>query len=238
MGLLTPSPRNKLLAALPRLDLDRLSAKLRPVRLPRGHLLWEREQSVSHVYFLESGVASTIVRTHDGPGVETGVFGMEGLVGHGAVMGGAPVQHVVQLPATGYAMAAEDFRAEWGRGGALQKGTLSHLRFFIGQTSQTALCNRLHSLEARLCRWLLVVGERAETDELVLTQEFLAAMLGARRAGVTLAAGELRDRGLIDYRRGRVFLRNRAKIESCACECHRVIHDELAHLYSDYNALH
>ena len=237
--------RNRMLASLPRLERERLLSRLRPVRLPRGHMLWERHQSVAQVYFLETGIVSAMVRqtagdtTGESNGVETCVLGSEGVVGVAAILGGiSPMMHVVQIPATGYMMAAEEFRQEWGRGGALQKAVMSHLRFFLSQTAQTAFCNRLHPLESRLCRWLLVVAERAETDELPLTQEFLAAMLGARRAGVTLAAGELRERGLIDYRRGRVFLRDHEGLEAASCECHRSIREEVKRLFADYESLH
>lgn len=215
--------KNKMLAALPRDAWERLQLHLRRVLLHQGDVLQESGAVVEHVHFIESGMISRVVDGSDGAQVEVGVTGREGLVGGSGVLGHRSLHlSVVQIAGNAYRLPVEVVQAEYRRGGVMQNLLHSHMHLVLAQSSQSAFCNRAHTLEERLSRWLLTVQDRIQSDELELTHEFISHMLGVRRSGVTVALGVLQQAGLIETARGLITIGDREKVKSCACECYEI----------------
>jgi CRP-like cAMP-binding protein len=220
------SPKqNRLLAALPSTDLLRLLPHLERVLLPLGAVIYESGGEQAHVYFPASGIVSLLYVMKDGAAAEIAVVGNEGVVGIALFMGGqtTPSRAVVQSAGSAWRVEPAAIKAEFARGGALQRLLLRYTQALITQMTQTAVCNRHHLLEQQLCRWLLLSLDRLPSNQLVMTQQLIANMLGVRREGVTEAAGRLQADGLIDYSRGRINVLDRARLEKRACECYAVV---------------
>jgi CRP-like cAMP-binding protein len=223
------SPKqNHLLAALPAAELTRLTPQLERVPLPLGAVIYESGGEQGHVYFPASGIVSLLYVMNDGAAAEIAVVGNEGMVGVALFMGGetTPSRAVVQSAGSAWRLGAASIKAEFARGGALQRVLLLYTQALITMMTQTAVCNRHHVLEQQLCRWLLLSLDRLPSNQLIMTQQLIANMLGVRREGVTEAAGRLQADGLINYSRGRINVLDRAKLEKRACECYAVVRRE------------
>jgi CRP-like cAMP-binding protein len=222
MASLQLTVRNRLLAALPPRDLDRLLDELRPVSLPKKRVLYAVGAPLDHVFFIEEGLASVLTTMEDGATSEVGMVGPEGIIGASALLGGRHSgQHIVmQLPGTALRIGAASCKRVFDDSPGVRKVILRFVEDLLNLSAQTAACNRLHSVEQRCARWLLMASDRVGSNVLGLTQEFLSAMLGVRRSGVSEAAAELRRSGLIRYRRGEITLVDRAGLEDAACECY------------------
>jgi len=220
--------QNRLLAALPAAEFARLAPHLEHVPLPLGAAIYESGGEQGHVYFPASGIVSLLYVMNDGSAAEIAVVGNDGMVGIALLMGGetTPSRAVVQSAGSAWRLEAARIKAEFARGGPLQRLLLRYTQALITQMTQTAACNRHHVLEQQLCRWLLLSLDRLPSNQLVMTQQLIADMLGVRREGVTEAAGRLQAEGLIDYRRGRINVRDRAKLEKRVCECYAVVRRE------------
>ena len=221
--------RNRLLAVLPPNDLAALAEHFRPVELPRKRVIYEVGAPLDQVYFIEKGVASVMTMMADGASSEVGMVGREGVIGISALLGGqSSAQHVVmQLPGSAQSIAAPRCKAVFDRNVAVRAVLLSFIEDVLNLSSQTAGCNRLHSVEQRTARWLLMASDRLGSNVLPLTQEFLAAMLGVRRSGVSEAAGELQRSGLIRYRRGEITIIDPDGLKKTACECYHLDHQRM-----------
>jgi CRP-like cAMP-binding protein len=219
---------NRLLAALPEEDYQALLPFLEPVTLPLGMSVYESGGALGYVYFPTSSIVSLLYVLADGASAEIAITGPEGLVGIALFMGGetTPSRAVVQSAGNGYRLRASVLKTEFERGGALQHLLLRFTQALITQMTQTAVCNRHHAVHQQLCRWLLLSLDRLESNELVMTQELIANMLGVRREGVTEAAGRLQAEGLIQYSRGRITILDRAQLEARVCECYSVVKKE------------
>jgi len=231
----TPAPTtNRILNALPPEEYEHLSPRLERISLPLRQVLYHPDQPITHVYFPESGTVSVVSVFEDGRNVEVGMVGNEGMFGLNVFMGSVstPLEAVVQLPGEGLRMRADVLREEFKRCGPLQDLLLRYTQAFIMQVAQNAACNRAHHIEGQIIKWLLMCQDRAHSQELELTQEFIATMLGVRRPGVTETAGLLRDRGLIDYVRGHITIANREGLEALTCECYQLVTKEFARLLS------
>ena len=236
----TPTPhsptQNHLLAALPEADFERLAPHLELAPMPLGEALYESGARLQSRLFPDH-VASCRCSTcmEDGASAEIAVVGNEGIVGISLFMGGetTPSRAVVQSAGYGYRLRAQLLKQEFDRGGALQHLLLRYTQALITQMAQTAVCNRHHSVEQQLCRWLLLSLDRLPSNELTMTQELIANMLGVRREGVTEAAGKLQKAGLIHYSRGRITVLDRPRLEKEVCECYAVVKKELDRLLSD-----
>ncbi|MET0351136.1 MAG: Crp/Fnr family transcriptional regulator [Rhizobacter sp.] len=225
----SPSLRtNRLLEALPPEELARWSPLLEPVDMPLGQVLYESGITLSHVYFPLSSIVSLLYVMEDGASAEIAVVGNEGLVGISLFMGGGstPSRAVVQSAGTGMRLRANALTAEFHRAGPVMHLLLRYTQALITQMAQTAVCNRHHSLDQQLCRWLLLSLDRLETQELVMTQELIANMLGVRREGVTEGALKLQKAGLIRYARGHIWVLDRPGLEARTCECYSVVKRE------------
>jgi CRP-like cAMP-binding protein len=233
---MTPSNRindkNRLLVAIPQEDLERFFSDLHPVSLSLRQVLHEVGAPLDDVYFIEQGVASVLTNMADGSTIEVGMIGMEGMVGVPALLGGkTSVQKViVQIPGTALRMNAALCKAAFDQSEAVRRVVLRFTEAVLNLSAQTAACNRLHSIEQRCARWLLMAIDRIQSDRMPLTHEFLASMLGVRRAGVTNIAGELQRSGLIRYHHGQLSIVDRDGLEANACECYRIDHDRLVRL--------
>lgn len=224
-----PRPANSILAALPHDEFERISPKLREVAFPIGEILYHPEEQIEHVYFINNGVVSLLAALENGATVEAGVIGPEGIAGVSVILGAnsTPNQALVQSAVKAARISAQDLVAEFHNGsGALRDLVLRFVHTMFTQVAQTAACNRLHTLDQRLARWLLMTHDRVKTNEFTLTQEFLSRMLGVRRAGVSVAANSLRQAELIDYRRGNVVMVDRNGLERVACECYQIVKQE------------
>ena len=223
---------NYLLSALPAPELERWLPDLEPVDLPLGHVVFESDSPLRHVYFPTTAIVSLLYVLENGASAEIAVVGREGLVGVSLFMGGnsTPNRAVVQSAGKGYRLGAQALNAEFSRAGAVLRLLLCYTQALISQMSQTAVCNRHHSLDQQLCRWLLLSLDRLDGDELVMTQELIASMLGVRRTGVTQAASQLQAAGLIRYSRGRISVLNRPGLEKRTCECYQVVKKEYERL--------
>src|SRR5215210_4191551 len=219
---------NRLLARLPPEEMERLLPHLGRVSFALGEVIYESGGRQSYIYFPTTAIISLLYLMENGSSAEMGVAGCEGLVGVALFMGGntVPNRAVVQSAGEAYRMKNNVLREEFARGGTFQRLLLRYTQALMTQMSQTAVCNRLHTVEQQLCRWLLLSRDRLNTDELVMTQELIANMLGVRREGVTHAAGRLQDNGLISYVRGRITILDRSGLEKTVCECYRVVKDE------------
>jgi CRP-like cAMP-binding protein len=220
--------RNQLLAALPTAEWDRWSALLEPVDMPLGRVLYESGLSLAHVYFPIDSIVSLLYVMEDGASAEIAVVGNEGLVGISLFMGGdtTPSRAVVQSAGRGFRLEASAMKIEFNRGGPVLHLLLRYTQALITQMAQTAVCNRHHSLDQQLCRWLLLSLDRLQGNELRMTQELIANMLGVRRGGVTEAALKLQTAGLIRYTRGNITVLNRPGLEQRSCECYAVVKKE------------
>ncbi len=224
-----PAPReNRLLAALPAAERDRLLPHLKAVDLPLGHVLYESGARMAHVYFPTSGIVSLLYLMQDGASAEISVIGNDGLVGIALLMGGdsTPSRAVVQCAGHAYRLPAAALKEEFERDSPLRPLLLRYTQALITQMAQTAVCNRHHSLDQQLCRWLLLSLDRLETNQLTMTQELIANMLGVRRQGVTEAARVLQDAGIIRYRHGNITVVDRSALETRVCECYSVVRKE------------
>jgi CRP-like cAMP-binding protein len=234
------STGNLLLDAVPtELRQDVLSA-CRPMDMPLRTMLHEQSEMPPYAYFLCSGIASVVVTMPEGGSAEVGLIGREGLVGATHILGPtpAPAQCFVQMAGTGLRIRLEDLRGLFLAHAELRLRVLEFVQQQTVTLEQIAACNKLHEAEARLARWLLMSRDRADQDTMTMTQEFIADMLGTRRTTVTLVAGGLQRRGLIDYRRGKVTIVDRAGLERVACVCYRVIRDALDRLYQQPGRLY
>lgn len=219
---------NLLLAALPKADYQRLLPHLELVPLPLGWAVYEAGSRMDHVFFPTEGIVSLLYVMENGASAEIAVTGNEGLVGISLFMGGESTasRAIVQSAGHGYRLRADFLKDEFERGGELQHLLLRFTQALITQMAQTAACNRHHSVEQQLCRWLLLSLDRLPSNELRMTQELIANMLGVRREGVTAAAGHLQDAGLIQYQRGHIIVLDRRKLEERVCECYAVVKRE------------
>lgn len=219
---------NHLLAALPAAEFARLLPDLEQVVLPLGQALYESGSRLQYVYFPVTAIVSLLYVLEDGASTEIAVVGNEGIVGISLFMGGesTPSRAVVQSAGSGFRLRAHLMLQEFNRAGPLLHLLLRYTQALITQMAQTAVCNRHHSLDQQLCRWLLLSLDRLPSSELVMTQELIANMLGVRRQGVTEAAQHLQEAGLITYRRGRITVLDRAGLEQRACECYAVVRRE------------
>jgi CRP-like cAMP-binding protein len=223
---------NRLLAALPREEYERLVPHLERVSFELGEVIYESGESMDHVYFPTTSIVSLLYLMEDGSSAEMGLAGNEGVVGIALFMGGdtMPNRAVVQSAGGALRLKANALKSEFALGSQFQRLLLRYTQALITQISQTAVCNRLHSVEQQLCRWLLLSHDRVKADDLVMTQELIADMLGVRREGVTVAAGRLQDDGAISYIRGHIKILDRPKLESIVCECYKVVKDEFDRL--------
>ena len=220
--------QNHLLAALPDLDYDRLVGDLELIPMPLGDVLYESGSQQGYVYFPTSCIVSLLYVMQNGSSAEIAIVGNEGVVGIALFMGGesTPSRAVVQSAGRGYRLRARALESEFGKGEDLQHLLLRYTQALITQMAQTAVCNRHHAVEQQLCRWLLLSLDRLSSNELTMTQELIANMLGVRREGVTEAAGHLQAAGLIHYSRGRITVLDRPKLETRVCECYAVVKRE------------
>jgi CRP-like cAMP-binding protein len=224
--------QNHLLAALPADERGRLIPHLELVPMPLGGVLYESGNELRHVYFPTTSIVSLLYVMRDGASAEIAVVGNEGIIGVALFMGGEtmPNRAVVQSAGHAYRLKGQLLKQEFNRSGDLQHLLLRYTQALLTQMAQTAVCNRHHSLDQQLCRWLLLSLDRLPSNELVMTQELIANMLGVRREGVTEAAGNLQKAGLIAYRRGRITVLDRAGLEARACECYAVVKKEFDRL--------
>ncbi len=228
-----PDPRaNHLLAALPDAELQRWLPLLELVQMPLGQVVYESGRTLSHVFFPASSIVSLLYVMENGASAEIAVVGNEGIVGISLFMGGGstPSRAVVQSAGQGWRLSAQALKDEFNRSGPVMHLLLRYTQALITQMAQTAVCNRHHSLDQQLCRWLLLSLDRLEGDDLVMTQELIANMLGVRREGVTEAALSLQRAGLIRYARGRISVLDRPALEARTCECYGVVKREYLRL--------
>ena len=227
--------RNLLLAALPTEDYERIAPQLSEVHLSLGDVLYESGEKLKYLYFPVSAIVSLLYVTVDGASTELAVSGLEGAVGIALFMGGDTTNSRAVVQSAGRAMrlAASALDEEFQRGGALQWLLLRYTQALITQMTQTAVCNRHHSLDQQLCRWLLTSLDRLDSNKLRMTQQLIADMLGVRREGVTEAAGRLQAAGAIAYTRGEITVVNRHVLENRVCECYGVVDAEYARLLHD-----
>lgn len=232
--MLPPAPQgtaptqNRLLAALPSEVYQRLAPYLEEVPMPLGNVLYEPGDRMCHVYFPTDCIVSLLYVMESGASAEISVVGNEGLVGISLFMGGESTSSraVVQSGGSGYRLLGQRLIDEFNRHGELMSMVLRYTQALITQMAQTAVCNRHHSIDQQLCRWLLLSLDRLPSNHLIMTQELIANMLGVRREGVTEAAGRLQRLGVIEYRRGHIEVIDRARLEELSCECYAVVKKE------------
>jgi CRP-like cAMP-binding protein len=227
--------QNHLLAALPGAEFERLAPHLEPVPMPLGQMLYEPGGQLQHAYFPVSAIVSLHYVLESGAAASVASVGNEGVLGVSLFMGGdtTPSSAVVQNGGQAYRLDRRLLKQEFDRTGALQRLLLRYTQALLTQMSQTAVCNRHHSVEQQLCRWLLLTLDRVPSGEFSMTQELVAGMLGVRREGITEAAGRLQGEGYIRYRRGHIAVLDRAGLEMRVCECYGVVKKEFARLLSD-----
>jgi len=239
-NLSTGRPRqNHLLAVLPKSECERLLPYMEAVTLPLGDALYESGDRLNHVYFPTTAIVSLLYVMENGASAEIAVVGNEGIVGIALFMGGEtmPSRAVVQSGGEAYRLNGQMLKQEFNRAGALQHLLLRYTLAMLTQMAQTAVCNRHHSVDQQLCRWLLLSLDRLPSNELSMTQELIANMLGVRREGVTEAAGKLQSAGLIHYSRGRITVLDRPGLEARVCECYDVVRQEFRRLLPDATAV-
>jgi len=227
--------QNHLLSALLDAEFDRLAPHLELIPMPLGDVLYESGGKLHHVYFPTTAIVSLHYLLENGGSSEIAGVGNEGVLGIALFMGGdtTPSRAVVQTGGHGYRLKSHVLMEEFNRAGPVLRLLLRYTQALITHMSQTAVCNRHHSVEQQLCRWLLLTLDRLPTNELTMTQELIANMLGVRREGVTEAAGKLQSRGLISYRRGHITIVDRVGLEGAVCECYGVVKKEFGRLLSD-----
>jgi len=227
--------QNLLLAALPAAELERLVPQLEPVVMQLGQMLYEPGQQLQFAYFPTTSIASLHYVTESGASAESAGVGNEGVVGVALFMGGesTPSSAVVQTAGHAYRLAGRWLKQEFSRAGPMQRLLLRYIQALMTQMTQTAVCNRHHTVEQQLSRWLLLTIDRVPSLELTITQELIASMLGVRRESITDGAANLQREGIIRYRRGHITVLERARLERRTCECYGVVKKELARLFSD-----
>ncbi len=220
--------KNHLLAALTAIERERLYPHLQLVPMPLGKVLYESGDVMRHVYFPTDSIISLLYVLEDGASAEISVVGNEGIVGVSLFMGGetTPSRAIVQSAGFAYRLIGQLLKEEFHRNGGMQILLLRYTQALLTQMAQTAVCNRHHSVDQQLCRWLLLSLDRLVTNKLTMTQELIANMLGVRREGVTDAAGKLQKLGVIQYARGRITVLDRPKLEKLCCECYAVVKKE------------
>jgi len=235
--IMTPN-QNHLLAALPAEVLERLSQHLELVPMPLGEVLYESSGQLHHVYFPTTAIVSLHYLLESGASAEIAGVGNEGVLGVSLFMGGNTTTSLatVQAAGFGYRLKGGLMMEEFNRAGPMMRLLLRYTQALMTQISQTAVCNRHHSIEQQLCRWLLLTLDRLPSQELTITQELIAGMLGVRREGITEAAGNLQRAGLISYRRGHITVLDRSELESHTCECYQVVKKEFHRLLGDAGA--
>jgi len=226
--------KNRILAALENGEYEQLSPYLRKVVLETGSILYRPEQKIEYIYFPTSGMVSLLAELQDGESVEAGVVGNEGVAGITVVLGVdvASSEALVQVKGEALQMKADALRPLIKNGGRFHDLLLRYTHTIFTQVAQTAACNSAHSLDERLARWLLLTHDRVGLDAFDMTHEFLARMLGTRRAGVSGAASALRDVGIIDYTRGHVTIIDRKGLENASCECYQVVQNEFNRVFA------
>jgi CRP-like cAMP-binding protein len=227
---------NHLLAALPEGEFARLKTNLQPVVLPLGEVIYESGEQLEYIYFPTTAIISLLYIMENGATAEIGMAGNDGLVGIALFMGGSttPSRAVVQSAGNAFRLRSKALTFEFGLGGVFQKILLRYTQSLMTQISQTAVCNRLHTVEQQLCRWLLINHDLLQSNKLIMTHDLIANMLGVRREGVSIAAGHLQKQGLIRYVRGTITMLDRPGLELTACECYQVVKDEYDRLLGTY----
>jgi len=223
--------RNGILAALPSEEFARLFPNLKPVNLNAGDVLYETGDNMRYAYFLNSGAVCLLAESSNGESIEVGSIGREGVVGVPTILRveRALFRVVVEIPGDALRVEAETLREEFHRGGKLQIWLLRYTHALFTQMSQSGICSHFHTVEQRLCRWLLVTSDRCQSESFQLTHELIAQMLGTSRSAVTMAAARLQRLGLISYCRGKVSILDRPALQMTACECYEIIKDEFDH---------
>jgi CRP-like cAMP-binding protein len=231
--------KNQLLAALPELAWDRWRQQLELIELRLGQVLYEPGATLSHVYFPTTAIVSMLYALENGASAEIAIVGNEGIVGIALFMGGetTPSRAVVQSAGRAFRLKAQALKIEFGQDGAVLHLLLRYTQALITQMAQTAVCNRHHSIDQQLCRWLLLSLDRLDGNELVMTHELIANMLGVRREGVTEIAQKLQAAGLIKYFRGHITVLNRSGLKKRTCECYEVVKKEYDRLLPDLKAV-
>jgi len=227
---------NHLLAALPADEFARLEPDMEPASLALGEVIYESGEQLEYVYFPTTAIISLLYIMENGSTAEIGMTGNDGLVGIALFMGGSttPNRAIVQSAGNAFRLPSKKLQSAFGLGGTFQSLLLRYTQYLMTQISQTAVCNRLHSVEQQLCRWLLINHDLLHSNKLVMTHELIANMLGVRREGVSIAAGHLQDKGLIKYSRGTITMLDRAALESAVCECYQVVKDEYDRILGTY----
>ncbi len=230
-NLYTPQ-HNHLLGALGAEEFNRLSANLEPIDMPLGQVLYEPSEHLKYVYFPITSIVSMLYLLENGASAEIAIVGNEGILGISLFMGGETTtsRAVVQSAGVGYRLKSKFLKEEFKLNGQMMRLLLRYTQALMTQMAQTAVCNRHHSLEQQLCRWLLLSLDRLESNELIMTQELIANMLGVRREGVTEAAGKLQRLEIIQYHRGHITVLDRASLEKQCCECYQVVKNEFNRL--------
>ena len=220
---------NRLLSLLPKDDYRRLQPQLERVLLPKGKVLYAMGDVMHHAYFPISGVVSLLAMTRAGETVEVAMVGSDGVIGLPIVLyaNTVPYRVVVQITGSAWRIRSDAFRHEFARAAALQEVLLRYMHSLVGQISQSAVCHHFHTVSQRLCRWLLMAHDCIDTDTVDLTQEFLSHTLGVPRTTVSAAAVELQDAAVIRYRRGRITILNRKRLEASACECYGIVRSDI-----------
>ena len=236
MAVTNNSLKNHLLAALPAAEFARIESRLEPVSLSLGEVLYESGDRMTHVYFPTTAIISLLYIMQNGATAEIGIAGNNGLVGIALFMGGETTSNraIVQSAGNAVRMKAAEMQEAFALGGVFQNVLLRYTQSLMTQISQTAVCNRLHSVEQQLCRWLLINHDQLQTDKLVMTHDLIANMLGVRREGVSIAAHHLQEKGLIRYVRGTITILDRPGLEQAVCECYKVVMDEYDRLLGAY----
>jgi len=224
--------KNRILADIGQEDLDHFFSDLDPIALSLRQVLYEPAGSLEYVYFVEQGVTSVLTTMMAGSTIEVGMIGREGMVGVAALLGAetSAQQVIVQIPGTALRMAAARCKAAFDQSADIRRVITRFIEVVINQSSQTAACNRLHSVEQRCARWLLMASDRTQSLTMPMTHEFLSSMLGVRRAGVSEIAAELQRSGLIRYHRGQLTIADRESLEATVCECYQLDHARLKRL--------
>jgi len=227
---------NHLLAALPADEFTRLASNLEPVSLPLGKVIYESAEQLEYVYFPTTAIISLLYIMENGSTAEIGMAGNDGLVGIALFMGGSttPNRAVVQSAGNAFRLKSKELLIEFHLSGVFQNILLRYTQYLMTQISQTAVCNRLHSVEQQLCRWLLINHDLLQTNKLIMTHDLIANMLGVRREGVSIAAGNLQKNNLIKYVRGTITILDRKGLETVACECYKVVKEEYDRLLGKY----
>ncbi len=227
---------NHLLAALPTEEFDRLMTNLKPVSLKLGEVIYESGEQLENIYFPTTAIISLLYIMENGSTAEIGMAGNDGLVGIALFMGGntTPSRAVVQSAGNAFRLSSKALKFEFGLGGKFHNILLRYTQYLMTQISQTAVCNRLHTVEQQLCRWLLINHDLLQTNKLIMTHDLIANMLGVRREGVSIAAGHLQEKKLIKYVRGTITMLDPKGLEAAGCECYGVVKEEYDRLMGKY----